>query len=266
MRPKLFNRESRGTSYIQLDTGKCKACWKCLAGCKNQVIGKVDFLWHKHALIVKPAACIGCLKCVNTCQYDAYSIIDLTKQKNKKLTFNNFLINNLLLIVGLVMIFSGLVLQVGFHMGGHQIDTNGVQPQTMPYEKLRAIDITKIVCGFNYPDWSTIHKIVIVLFSALMIYHTCVHWKWYKGVITKHLIGKNKQVILLSVLFLLVAITGLVPWFIDSSGGPGTLRMLFIEIHDKITLVLIVFLIVHIIQRLKCFISAFKKMSAFDAK
>ena len=183
-----------------------------------------------------------------------------------RLTFsviNNFLINNLLLVSGLVMIFSGLVLQIGFHMGGHdvdQIDVPGVQPRSVRYEQLRAIDTTKIVCGLNYPDWSTIHKFVIVVFFFLMIYHTYVHWRWYKGVITKHLIGKNIQVIILSVLFLLVAVTGLVPWFIDLLGGTGILRMLFIEIHDKITLILIVFLILHITKKLKWFISAFKKL------
>ncbi len=187
-------------------------------------------------------------------------------KKNRKRTFNNFIINNLLLVVGLVMMFSGLVMQIGFHMGGHQVDAIGVQPQSILYEQLRAIDTTKIVCGFNYPDWSTIHKVVIVLFSLLMICHTYVHWKWYKGVVTKHLIGRNRQVIILSALFLSVAVTGIVPWFIDLSGGPGTLRMHFIEIHDKITLILIVFLFLHIIKRLKWFSFTFEKMSEFDAK
>jgi hypothetical protein len=183
-----------------------------------------------------------------------------------RLTFsviNNFLISNLLLVSGLVMIFSGLVLQIGFHMGGpdgHQIDVPVVQSLSVQYEQLRAIDATKIVCGLNYPDWSTIHKFVIVFFSFLMIYHTYVHWKWYKGVITKHLIGKNIQVVILSVLFLLVAVTGLVPWFIDLLGGTGILRMLFIEIHDKITLILIVFLIIHFVRRVKWFYNAYAKL------
>lgn len=79
MRPKLLSRKSARTSYVQLDTSKCKACWKCLLGCKNQVIGKVDFLWHKHALIVNAHACIGCLNCVKICQHNAYSISDGAK-------------------------------------------------------------------------------------------------------------------------------------------------------------------------------------------
>jgi len=187
-------------------------------------------------------------------------------KKNKKRTFNNFIVNNFLLISGLAMMFSGLVLQIGFHMGGHQEDTPFVQLQTIPYEQLRAIDVTKIICGFNYPDWSAIHKTVIVLFSLFMIYHTYVHWKWYKGVITKHLIGRNRQIFILSVLFLFVAVTGLIPWVIDLTGGTDSLRMHFIEIHDKITLILIGFLILHIIKRLKWFSSAFEKMSGLDAK
>lgn len=177
--------------------------------------------------------------------------------------FNDFLINNLLLVSGLLMTFSGLVLQIGFHMGGsgnHQIDAHEAQFRSIHYEQLRVIDTTKIVCGFNYTDWSTIHKYVIVFFSLLMIYHTYVHWKWYKGVFTKHLIGKNRQVIILSALFLLVAVTGLVPWVIDLSGGKSTLRMLFIEIHDKITLILIVMFILHIYKRRKWFISTFQKL------
>jgi len=118
------------------------------------------------------------------------------------------------------------------------------------------------VNNFNaFALWSTIHKFVIVFFFLLMIYHTYVHWKWYKGIITKHLIGKNRQVIILSVLFLLVAVTGLIPWFIDLSGSTSILRMLFIEIHDKITFILIVFFILHFVKRAKWYATAYKKLN-----
>ena len=184
-------------------------------------------------------------------------------KNNIKRNFNNLIINILLLISGLAMIFSGLVMQVGFHMGDHdgqQIEAQSVLSQTTPYEQLRAIDTTKIVCGFNYTDWLVIHKFVIVFITLLMIYHVFVHWNWYKGVITKHLMGKHKLVIILTLLFLLVAVTGLVPWFIDLLDGSSVLRMLFIEIHDKATLILIVFLTLHIIKKLKWYIAAFEKL------
>jgi NAD-dependent dihydropyrimidine dehydrogenase PreA subunit len=262
----FFNRNNKRTQFIQLDTRKCKACWKCIKNCLNQVIGKVDFAHHKHALILKPDACTGCLNCISICQYNAYSIIVEAKQKTEKLrkrTFNNFIINNLLLIFGLAIIFSGLALQLGFHMGshgGHQSGSHEMQFESMQYEQLREIDTSKIVCGLNYSDWSTTHKYVIIIFSFLMIYHTYVHWKWYKGVITKHLIHKNKQVIIFSILFLLVAVTGLIPWFIDILGSTSILRMLFIEIHDKITFVLIVYFVLHFIKRAKWFSKTYVKL------
>jgi len=162
-----------------------------------------------------------------------------------------------------MIIFSGLTLQIGYHMGGpgeQHINSRQIQSQSMQYEQLREIDTSKIVCGLNYSDWSNTHKFVIVFFSLLMVYHTYVHRKWYKGVITKHLIGKNKQVIILSVLFLLVAVTGLIPWFIDLLGGNSIFRMLFIEIHDKLTLILIVFFALHIIKRANWFAAAYAKL------
>ena len=178
-------------------------------------------------------------------------------------TLNSFIINNLLIVFGLIMIFSGLTMQLGYHVGdhdGHQKGIEKVKPQSMPHEQIRAIDTSKIVNGLDYTEWSTIHKFAIVVFSLIMIYHIYLHLKWYKGVITKHLIRKNVQVITLSVIFLLVAVTGLVPLFINLSGGKGILRLLFIEIHDKISLIFIIYLILHIAKRTKWFGIAYAKL------
>lgn len=266
MNPMFLNRKHTRTLFVQLDTQKCKACWICIKNCPSQIINKLDLPWHKHALIVKPDACTGCLSCINICQHDAYSITDGPRQeteKQNKQIFNKFLINNLLLFFGLVMILSGLALQVGFHMAtphDHHTGTHEVQFHSMQYEQLRQIDTDKIVYGFNYHAWSTIHKFAIVFFSLFIIYHTYIHWKWYEGVITKHLIKKNRQVLILSVLFIFVAVTGLVPWFIDLSGNTSILRIILIEIHDKLALLLIFFLVLHIIKRVKWFTAAYIKL------
>ena len=266
METRLFGRERARSSHIQLDTRKCKACWKCLEVCQNEVIGKVDLLWHKHALIIHPENCTGCLKCSKSCQYHAISRFDKAKQETErpdKRVFNGFIINNLLLIAGIIMIFSGLVMQLGFHAGGHNGQPGGVHrgsSRPMPYEQLREINTDKIVNGLNYHDWSTAHKFAIVCFSLLMIYHICVHWKWYKAVIRKNLMRKNSQVITLSVLFLMVAVTGLLPWSIDLSGGTTILRLLLIEIHDKLALVLVIYLVLHVIKRYKWFMITYAKL------
>lgn len=39
------------TRFIEIDTGKCKACWDCVDTCPRGVIGRVRFLWHRHIII-----------------------------------------------------------------------------------------------------------------------------------------------------------------------------------------------------------------------
>ncbi|MDR1895640.1 MAG: 4Fe-4S binding protein [Prevotellaceae bacterium] len=65
--------------YVQLDTGKCKACWKCQEVCPRQVIGKINIIIHKHALMKRKADCIGCLKCVEICPYGAFNVMTIEK-------------------------------------------------------------------------------------------------------------------------------------------------------------------------------------------
>jgi NAD-dependent dihydropyrimidine dehydrogenase PreA subunit len=71
MNPRHNNRRHTGTPFITLDTRKCKACWECIINCPNQVIGKIDLPWHKHAKIINPVSCTGCLKCVKVCKQGA---------------------------------------------------------------------------------------------------------------------------------------------------------------------------------------------------
>lgn len=59
------------TGNIQIDTQKCKACWECIEVCTNNVIGRINLPWHKHARIVNGENCTGCLKCVKACEFDA---------------------------------------------------------------------------------------------------------------------------------------------------------------------------------------------------
>ena len=187
-------------------------------------------------------------------------------EKQRKSIFNGFIINNLLLILGVVVTCSGLLLQLGFHMGGsggHDRGNQGIHSQSTTYDQVREIDLNKIVFGFNYSDWSTTHKIAIVFFSLFMLYHFYAHWKWVKAIITKHLIKKNSQVITLSIIFILVAITGFIPWFIDLSGSTNVKRLIFIEIHDKLTLIFIVYLLIHIIKRNNWFATTYTKLKSY---
>lgn len=156
----------------------------------------------------------------------------------------NFIINIGLLVAGFATVFKGLLIQVEYHMGNHG-----------------NMAINDKVAGLNYSGWTVVHKISIVVFSALVIYHVFRHWKWYKTVILKKLINKNRQVLILSALFILVAITGFIPWLIELMKGNKLIRKDFIEIHDKLALVLSVYLILHILKKWKWLFITFQKMT-----
>jgi hypothetical protein len=156
---------------------------------------------------------------------------------------NRFIVNLGLLVFGIASAFSGILIQVKYHMGNHG-----------------KIAINDFMFGINYHGWSVAHKISIIVLSLLIIYHIWHHWKWYKVVITKRLFAKNQQVLIFSLLFVVVAITGLTPWFIDLLIGDEIHRKAFIEIHDKFAVILTIYLILHIIKRMKWFFTSFEKI------
>jgi NAD-dependent dihydropyrimidine dehydrogenase PreA subunit len=63
------------TPFIKIVSRRCQACWKCIEVCPNQVLGKVDFLGHRHVRIDDAAACNGCKKCVRICPDQAIDYI-----------------------------------------------------------------------------------------------------------------------------------------------------------------------------------------------
>ncbi|MPM05071.1 hypothetical protein SDC9_51355 [bioreactor metagenome] len=154
-----------------------------------------------------------------------------------------FNVNVGLIVFGFASAFSGMLIQIKYHIGSHGDVATGDS-----------------VLGINYPGWSAVHKFSIVAMTLLAICHIAQHWNWYKSVVAKRLFSKNRQVLVFTVLFVLVAITGLTPWFIDLTDGDEMLRKAFIEIHDKLALIMSVYLVLHIFKRFKWFVSAFGKL------
>lgn len=121
--------------------------------------------------------------------------------KKRRLTLN--LITNLgLLLSGLAMASSGFVMQFGYHMG-HQ----------------GSIDENNPVLGMYYSAWSSCHKTSIIIMSFLIIFHIALHGEWFKTVIRKKLLSRNKLVITLSIIFISVGVTGYIPWLVKLLGG-----------------------------------------------
>jgi hypothetical protein len=167
---------------------------------------------------------------------------------------SSFMVNNLLLLSGSLMIVSGFVLQLGFHIGNQsRVRERMTHSHNTNFEQVGTIDPTDAVWNIDYSTWSILHKIAIVFFTVSMIYHLIIHWKWYKSVFGKQLVSKNRQSIILSFLFLSVALTGLIPWFIDLSGNKSFLRLFLIEIHDKLAILFVIYLLLHVVKRIKWF-------------
>jgi len=79
---KMNSRElshQRKTDFIRLDIQRCEACWNCIEVCPKQVLGKIDLIWHRHAIIRNAEACNGCKKCVRTCENEALEYIYVPK-------------------------------------------------------------------------------------------------------------------------------------------------------------------------------------------
>lgn len=147
------------------------------------------------------------------------------------------------------MSISGFVIQIKYHMGHH----SGLVPGNS-------------VPGIGYYNWTNIHKTSIIIFSILMTFHFSTHWKWYKTIIIRKLVQKNRLQIILSVVFFLVAITGYIAWIIYLSGVSDISRKFFIEIHDKIAILLFVILTLHLTTRLKWYITTLNKLKNKHSK
>ena len=156
---------------------------------------------------------------------------------------NRFIVNLGLFVFSIITAFSGMLIQIEYHIGNSG-----------------NIAINDFVFGLNYHDWSVVHKVSIVVLSLFAIYHIYQHWKWYKLVIAKRLFARNQQVLIFSLLFVLVAITGLTPWSIGLLQGDEMQRKAFIEIHDKLAVLLVIYITLHIIRRIKWFFSAFNRI------
>lgn len=92
-------------------------------------------------------------------------------------------------------------------------------------------------------QWTMVHIVVSLLFVALVCIHVRNHWGWFKRVKKEGVRGKKKMVMLLTLAFLSVAISGIILIFIGKD-FPS-----FGMLHYKIGIVTVVLSIQHILKR-----------------
>ena len=93
-------------------------------------------------------------------------------------------------------------------------------------------------------NWAVFHTITSLLFSLLGMIHVKSHWAWYKGLKTAGCRGKRKVVLILSVVFVSIIITGilLLFWVAGANSPIGLL-------HYKIGIVMGVLGVLHLLKR-----------------
>lgn len=130
-----------------------------------------------------------------------------------------FVIDWILIVVFIVSAISGFGLHVAGHGGSHEI----------------------------WHNWAVFHVLGSILFLIAVIFHVVTHLEWYKGIIKKGIGSKSKVTAILSVIFLLLSVTGLALLGIN---GANSLLGLW---HYKIGVITIVVALGHVIKRLSVF-------------
>lgn len=130
-----------------------------------------------------------------------------------------FVIDWVLIVVFIVSAISGFGLHVAGHGDSHEI----------------------------WHHWAVFHVLGSVLFLVTIIFHVATHRGWYKRVIKKGIDRNSKVTAVLSVIFLLLSVTGLALLGINGANSPLGLW------HYKIGIITTVIALGHVIKRLPVF-------------
>lgn len=93
-------------------------------------------------------------------------------------------------------------------------------------------------------NWAIFHVSSSFLFLITIIFHITTHWGWYKGAIKNGLGKKSKITVVLSVVFLLVSVTGIILLGVNEENSAIGL------LHYKIGIARIILSIGHILKRI----------------
>lgn len=149
----------------------------------------------------------------------------------------NYYVDVVILILFMALAWSGMLLQMVYHMGGYSSDF--------------------LVIGLNRSDWLVMHKILSIMSSFGIGLHVILHLNWFKAVTKKRLFMKRsfkkKTAFYLLIVYSISAVLGFVSWLFNNSlmGYHSTLQHTLVEVHDKISLVLIILFCVHLIKSLR---------------
>lgn len=127
-----------------------------------------------------------------------------------------FVIDWILICVFVLSAFSGIELHIAGHNDNHEL----------------------------WHNWAVGHVLTSFLFFIVVIFHIRTHWGWYKGAIRNGIRKKSKVTIVLSVIFLLVSVTGFI--LLGITGANSNIGLW----HYKIGIAMIICSTGHILKRI----------------
>ena len=127
-----------------------------------------------------------------------------------------FVIDWILIVVFIMSAISGFGLHVAGHGGTHEV----------------------------WHNWAVFHVFVSMLFLIAVIFHVAMHLEWYKGIIKNGIGRKSKVTAVLSIIFLLLSVTGIVLLGVSGANSPLGLW------HYKTGIIMTIIAVWHIIKRL----------------
>lgn len=163
-----------------------------------------------------------------------------------------YLINVLLIVAFGISAASGLIKPGGGH---HERSHNFSTEQITPEKEISTAGFSPQINSRN-PEFpfeerenggENIHIWFGLIMLGLMVFHTIHHWKWFKKLISVKFVLKNKLLSVTVVVFVLMAVSGLVMWLELVPREIFNFR----EIHEVTGQMLLVLVLIHIIQRIK---------------
>ena len=204
------------TKYVGMDPRRCVACWECVDNCPKDVIGKVGFLWHKHAIFKNADSCIGCNKCIKTCPHGVFFKPDETAVAHRAKVKKSSVGQRLLPLTFVVSAVTGIGLHIAGHGTSHEV----------------------------WHNWAVIHVVASVLWLVSAGFHIGRHRIGTRHSSQKGSAKKSRITFTLSVIFPIVAVTGiLLLAFVDGANSDVGLW------HYKLGILLIGLSLLHVFRR-----------------
>jgi hypothetical protein len=163
-----------------------------------------------------------------------------------------YMVNVLLIVAFGISAATGLIKPGGGnHERRHDFRTEQITPEiefsTAGFSLQKNSGNTEFPFEGRENSGENIHIWFGLILLGLIVFHIIHHWKWFKKFVSVKFIFKNKLLSVTLVVFVLMAISGLVMWL---DLVPREI-LNFREIHEVTGQILLFLVLVHVIQRVK---------------